>query len=214
LLRWLPFDGKNQGMSQVYSKASILVGIILLAGCAAGGADPAPVFVVQEAQEVVVEYTGPAAPCGMVLNPDEEIRSLVETSAQRLEAATGCPITFGPSGIPVHAWSYVFMDWEESRVYDYDPQLDRDQVCGMTVSGFDNAGQPHANDIYISTKEPRCDLADTITHELGHVWGPPGSHAEQGVFAEGTSGLKTPEISENSLTWLCSRLECQAFKPE
>lgn len=187
-------------------------------GCSAAGADGPPNFIVgsyknQVAQPAVVESEG-SGPCAVTLNPDSEILEVAERAGQRLTQATGCTVQFRPDGIPVHAWGYVFMDWEANKLVDYDPQLELDQVCGMTVSGFTSDGQPYAQEMYVSTKERRCFLEATLIHEMGHVLAPGKGHAPEGIFAEGDSRQSTQTINEGSLSWLCTFVDCAAYQPE
>src|SRR5690349_19132206 len=109
------------------------------------------------------------------LSPDESLLKEVALSAARWEHAHGCSINVGKSsGVPVRDWGYVFYDEKDKAIFSSDPQLTRKQVCGMTITKFDDDGSSYVESITISTKEPTCDIDQNITHELGHLWAEPG----------------------------------------
>jgi hypothetical protein len=188
--------------------------LLLVCGCSAAGEDIQDDVVVNpdlvhEQADYDAEKRG-TAPCGFGVDPDPELYDFVFEAQERWFAATGCMIDIDPDGIPMHVWDHVFID-EAGGVYDVDPQLEYRETCGVTRRNNDGS----AKDIYVSwTDHGGCRLTTVVPHELGHVWSPPGQHAESGVMASGKDPDRSPLIDENTLAWTCQKLDCQTFNPE
>lgn len=188
----------------------LLVAVLgFCAGCSAAGSDEGPSVTVEDIPEPsITNYQGPSFSGEMLVHPDSIIQDAVESAIPRWEKTTGGHIRIDAGGIPMHAWGYVFQDTYTGEAYDTDPQLTRHEVCGLTR----RLGKG-ITDIYIGLSNPRCNLEIDIIHELGHVWGPPG-HAPQGIMASGLLKGRVNKINEETLTWVCQKLECTEFSPE
>lgn len=188
--------------------------VALLVGCSAAGSDiDQQVEVIFDRPQVEFAYSAAPVECGMQVTPDPSIEEAVRVAGARWHAATGCPVDIVADGIPIHAQPYVFYDVSTQEVSDVNPQLKLKQVCGLTMTKF-RGTTPFTSAIYIGTEDSRCDSDTTLLHELGHVWGPPSRHADDGVMADGKSPLQTNVITENSLSFVCERMQCQTFSPE
>jgi hypothetical protein len=176
-------------------------------GCASAEADPAPVFLELPVQQVAPE---PVEECTLV-NPDPELLSMVEAWAVRWTAASGRCLKVSPDGIPMELWPLVFIDESTETLHDTDPQLVMDDVCGATTK-HELTGVVER--IVISSDNEGCTIDETVGHELGHIWGAGGEHAEEGIMAPGDSPKQVNAITEATLEWVCSEVDCPVFAPE
>jgi hypothetical protein len=188
----------------------ITFSLLCLAGCSAAGDELQAVGMVLE--PIAVPDTAPSAiPCQeTLLTPDAEIFAAAQAAAARWQQAHGCPVSIGEGGIPVHAWGFVFWAQDEQVIHPSDPQLQFKQLCGATRRQLNGEN----TEIFISTKQVGCDPESIIMHETAHLWGKPGTHADDGICAPGKSPESTPFITEASLSWVCEGLQCQTFNPE
>ncbi len=193
----------------------VLAFIFVTLSCSSAGVDVDDDVVVNPALEIAdVPYSAEKdgiAPCGMQVNPDLEILDFVLEAQERWFTATGCMVEIDPEGIPMHAQDHVFLDYDRHTVYAVDPESQYREVCGVTRRNNDVS----AKDIYISwTDRGNCQVALTVAHELGHVWSPPGQHADSGLMAAGKDPDKAFVIDATTLAWTCQKLDCQTFNPE
>jgi hypothetical protein len=184
---------------------TLLVGIFFLAGCSAAGESLDDSYTVVDGAEVSA-LTCPTT----VLTPDDSLLNLATQVADRWQSAHGCPVEIADGGIPVYDWAYVFMNDEQTQVYDSDPQLQYNQLCGARRKDLNSPQQ----EIYLSTANDNCDTAEVLAHELGHIWAKPLTHARDGIGAGANDTGRTSWITPGTLEWVCEGLNCARFNPE
>jgi hypothetical protein len=189
----------------------VIRGLVLmlgLAACAQGAELEDP----QLAGTLVLHAGEPEpSPCGMAFDPDPELGDATEAAVARWCAATGCDVRVEAGGVPIRAQGFVFIGDGPEAVYDSDPQLERRQVCGATLT---RAATGETVGIFVSTSEQRCDIRKTVMHETAHTMATPGTHATDGIGAEGGTPEQTNAVTSGTLEWVCERLPCSAFVPE
>lgn len=139
------------------------------------------------------QYSDPSVSteCNFVFTPTEDVEGKVQLAAERWSNATGCNVTLGYDGIPVHTQEKIT-----------DPSNGAD-AYGMTEYA--------PTRIILVASMPYTLGVRVVLHEMGHAFGVYDHPESLGIMAQhGGDGM----IHDEDLDAVCTVVSCTMMSPE
>lgn len=193
-------------------RAGVLVWLCSVAlGCGSSASPPVPVGTPGPTLTPAADSQVGEAYCYVAFSPDEALRPAAERAAERWSGATGCDVVLADGGIPIVAWSRLFVEYTDdghALLSDINHGGTMRSLCGLSTWTEDESA------VRIIDVSLACNAEDAVTHEMGHALSRLKRHSRTGVMAAGENTARSSAIDAASLELVCYELPCAAQNPE
>lgn len=147
----------------------------------------------------------------MAFDPAPELEAATRVATERWSTATGCDVRVEAGGVPLKAWSSLFVEYREdgrALLSDINHGGTMRSICGLSTWTDDETA------VRIIDVSLACDVEDGVTHEMGHALARLKRHSFTGMMASGENPDRTHVIDAASLELVCYSFPCASFEPE